>query len=102
MATNTFTILPIDTKWTIFLFCLQELNNRLTLEITRMRSCFSGETALSPLTQGKDLYELEVLTQTLHIKLTCNRYKVLLAFDTLKEVGTLHQPLASGYLWNLE
>uniref|UniRef100_A0A8C7XLY0 Myosin phosphatase Rho interacting protein n=1 Tax=Oryzias sinensis TaxID=183150 RepID=A0A8C7XLY0_9TELE len=39
----------------------QELNNRLTAEITRMRSCFSGETALSPLTQGKDLYELEVL-----------------------------------------
>ncbi|KAM4624038.1 myosin phosphatase Rho-interacting protein-like isoform 2-T3 [Polymixia lowei] len=39
----------------------QELNNRLTVEITRMRSCFSGETALSPLTQGKDLYELEVL-----------------------------------------
>ncbi|XP_051795687.1 myosin phosphatase Rho-interacting protein isoform X9 [Acanthochromis polyacanthus] len=39
----------------------QELNNRLTAEITRMRSCFSGETALSPLTKGKDVYELEVL-----------------------------------------
>ncbi|XP_038592217.1 centromere-associated protein E isoform X3 [Micropterus salmoides] len=39
----------------------QELNNRLTAEITRMRSCFSGETVLSPLTQGKDVYELEVL-----------------------------------------
>ncbi|XP_039990461.1 centromere-associated protein E isoform X2 [Xiphias gladius] len=39
----------------------QELNNRLSAEITRMRSCFSGETALSPLTQGKDVYELEVL-----------------------------------------
>ncbi|XP_054454534.1 myosin phosphatase Rho-interacting protein isoform X2 [Anoplopoma fimbria] len=39
----------------------QELNNRLTTEITRMRSCFSGETALAPLTQGKDVYELEVL-----------------------------------------
>lgn len=39
----------------------QELNNRLTAEITRMRSCISGETALSPLTQGKDVYELEVL-----------------------------------------
>lgn len=25
-----------------------------------MRSCFSGETALSPLTHGKDVYELEV------------------------------------------
>ncbi|KAM9717016.1 myosin phosphatase Rho-interacting protein isoform 3-T4 [Menidia menidia] len=39
----------------------QELNNRLTVEITRMRSCYSGETTLSPLTQGKDVYELEVL-----------------------------------------
>lgn len=39
----------------------QELNNRLTAEITRMRSCFSGETAHSPLSQGKDVYELEVL-----------------------------------------
>ncbi|XP_014888140.1 myosin phosphatase Rho-interacting protein isoform X5 [Poecilia latipinna] len=39
----------------------QELNNRLTAEITRMRSCFSGESALSPLTHGKDVYELEVL-----------------------------------------
>ncbi|XP_045558510.1 myosin phosphatase Rho-interacting protein isoform X4 [Salmo salar] len=39
----------------------QELNNRLTVEITRMRSCYSGETSLSPFTQGKDLYELEVL-----------------------------------------
>ncbi|XP_045076183.1 rootletin isoform X2 [Coregonus clupeaformis] len=39
----------------------QELNNRLTVEITRMRSCYSGETAMSPFTQGKDLYELEVL-----------------------------------------
>lgn len=38
----------------------QELNNRLSAEITRMRSCFSGETALSPLTRGKDVYELEV------------------------------------------
>uniref|UniRef100_A0A669C6I1 Myosin phosphatase Rho interacting protein n=1 Tax=Oreochromis niloticus TaxID=8128 RepID=A0A669C6I1_ORENI len=39
----------------------QELNNRLTVEITRMRSCFSGETAHSSLSQGKDVYELEVL-----------------------------------------
>ncbi|KAI5085137.1 early endosome antigen 1 isoform X5 [Silurus meridionalis] len=39
----------------------QELNNRLTVEISRMRSCYSGEKMPSPLTQGKDLYELEVL-----------------------------------------
>ncbi|KAF4087470.1 hypothetical protein AMELA_G00071110 [Ameiurus melas] len=38
----------------------QELNNRLTVEISRMRSCYSGEKTPS-LTQGKDLYELEVL-----------------------------------------
>ncbi len=31
-----------------------------------MRSCFSGETALSPLSQGKDVYELEVRVNTLH------------------------------------
>ncbi|KAI4886385.1 hypothetical protein NFI96_024779 [Prochilodus magdalenae] len=40
---------------------VQELNNRLTVEITRMRSCLSGDKVVSPLTQGKDLYELEVL-----------------------------------------
>ncbi|KAK7919724.1 hypothetical protein WMY93_011008 [Mugilogobius chulae] len=39
----------------------QELNNRLTIEINHMRSCLSGETAMSPVTQGKDVYELEVL-----------------------------------------
>ncbi|XP_060778752.1 trichohyalin isoform X3 [Neoarius graeffei] len=39
----------------------QELNNRLTVEISRMRSSYSGEKTPSPLTQGKDLYELEVL-----------------------------------------
>ncbi|XP_062848564.1 myosin phosphatase Rho-interacting protein isoform X8 [Trichomycterus rosablanca] len=39
----------------------QELNNRLTVEINRMRSCLSGEKPASALTQGKDLYELEVL-----------------------------------------
>ncbi|KAM9488650.1 myosin phosphatase Rho-interacting protein isoform 3-T3 [Clarias gariepinus] len=39
----------------------QELNNRLSVEISRMRSCYSGEKTPSPLTQGKDLYELEVL-----------------------------------------
>ncbi|KAK1162750.1 protein lava lamp-like isoform X1 [Acipenser oxyrinchus oxyrinchus] len=39
----------------------QELNNRLAAEITRLRSCHSGDGAGSPLTQGKDVYELEVL-----------------------------------------
>ncbi|XP_058891656.1 myosin phosphatase Rho-interacting protein-like isoform X2 [Acipenser ruthenus] len=40
----------------------QELNNCLAAEITRLRSCHSGDGAGSPpLTQGKDVYELEVL-----------------------------------------
>ncbi|XP_070617505.1 myosin phosphatase Rho-interacting protein isoform X3 [Erythrolamprus reginae] len=43
----------------------QELNNRLAAEITRIRTLVTGEggmeTAASPLTQGKDAYELEVL-----------------------------------------
>ncbi|XP_041085130.1 myosin phosphatase Rho-interacting protein isoform X7 [Polyodon spathula] len=39
----------------------QELNNRLAAEITRLRSSHSGDGAGSPLTQGKDVYELEVL-----------------------------------------
>ncbi|XP_063098353.1 myosin phosphatase Rho-interacting protein isoform X4 [Cavia porcellus] len=43
----------------------QELNNRLAAEITRLRTLLTGdgdgEAASSPLTQGKDAYELEVL-----------------------------------------
>ncbi|XP_039632335.1 golgin subfamily A member 4-like [Polypterus senegalus] len=39
----------------------QELNTRLAAEITRLRSCITGEGGDVPLTQGKDAYELEVL-----------------------------------------
>ncbi|XP_053220502.1 myosin phosphatase Rho-interacting protein isoform X3 [Podarcis raffonei] len=43
----------------------QELNNRLAAEITRLRTLVTGEGGIemagSPLTQGKDAYELEVL-----------------------------------------
>ncbi|XP_008582478.1 PREDICTED: myosin phosphatase Rho-interacting protein isoform X7 [Galeopterus variegatus] len=43
----------------------QELNNRLAAEITRLRTLLTGdgggEATGSPLTQGKDAYELEVL-----------------------------------------
>ncbi|XP_063286747.1 myosin phosphatase Rho-interacting protein isoform X2 [Pelobates fuscus] len=41
----------------------QELNNRLATEITRLRALVTGDGRgeLSPLTQGKDSYELEVL-----------------------------------------
>lgn len=42
----------------------QELNNRLAAEIARLRTLLTGdaggEAAGSPLTQGKDAYELEV------------------------------------------
>lgn len=45
----------------------QELNNRLAAEITRLRTLLTGEgggeAAGSPLTQGKDAYELEVSLQ---------------------------------------
>uniref|UniRef100_H3AIR9 Myosin phosphatase Rho-interacting protein n=1 Tax=Latimeria chalumnae TaxID=7897 RepID=H3AIR9_LATCH len=43
----------------------QELNNRLAAELTKLRMLLTGEAreegAGSPLTQGKDVYELEVL-----------------------------------------
>lgn len=40
----------------------QELNNRLASEITRLRNLVTGDGGdVSPLTQGKDVYELEVL-----------------------------------------
>uniref|UniRef100_A0A8D0F037 Myosin phosphatase Rho-interacting protein n=1 Tax=Strix occidentalis caurina TaxID=311401 RepID=A0A8D0F037_STROC len=46
----------------------QELNNRLAAEITRLRTLLTGEgggeAAGSPLTQGKDAYELEVSPRT--------------------------------------
>lgn len=49
----------------IFCSVPQELNNRLAAEIARLRTLLtgdtSGEAAGSPLTQGKDAYELEVL-----------------------------------------
>uniref|UniRef100_A0A672MXE2 Myosin phosphatase Rho interacting protein n=1 Tax=Sinocyclocheilus grahami TaxID=75366 RepID=A0A672MXE2_SINGR len=39
----------------------QDLNHRLNEEITRMHSCISDDKSTSSLTQGKDIYELEVL-----------------------------------------
>ncbi|NXU51575.1 MPRIP protein, partial [Turnix velox] len=51
----------------------QELNNRLAAEITRLRTLLTGEgggeAAGSPLTQGKDAYELEVSFAVLKKKL---------------------------------
>ncbi|XP_016424594.1 myosin-2 heavy chain-like isoform X5 [Sinocyclocheilus rhinocerous] len=39
----------------------QDLNHRLNEEITRMHSCISEDKSTYSLTQGKDIYELEVL-----------------------------------------
>lgn len=48
----------------VVLLFSQELNNRLAAEITQLRTLLTGEgggeAAGSPLTQGKDAYELEV------------------------------------------
>lgn len=49
--------------------CLQELNHRLNEEITRMHSCISEDKLTSSLTQGKDIYELEVQHQLCHLNL---------------------------------
>lgn len=49
--------------------CLQELNHRLNEEITRMHSCISEDKSTSSLTQGKDIYELEVQHQLRHLNL---------------------------------
>ena len=54
---------------------LQELNNRLTDEIMKIRSCFSGQTDLSPLTHGKDLYELEVQSKAPLAMCVCVRWR---------------------------
>ncbi|KAM8876114.1 myosin phosphatase Rho-interacting protein isoform 4-T4 [Synchiropus picturatus] len=54
----------------------QELNNRLTAEITRMRSCFSGDTAMLPPTQGKDVYELQVLLRIKESEVQCLKQEI--------------------------
>lgn len=58
---------PQVARLSILLCCVavsQELNNRLAAEISRLRTLLTGdaggEAAGSPLTQGKDAYELEV------------------------------------------
>ena len=61
----TLVTAPGSSESTLWLCrCLQELNNRLAAEISRLRTLLTGdaggEAAGSPLTQGKDAYELEV------------------------------------------
>lgn len=67
LVRNDFLWNPSNCVWavTVVLLCLQELNNRLAAEITRLRTLLTGdgggESTVLPLTQGKDAYELEVL-----------------------------------------
>ncbi|KAG2455432.1 MPRIP protein, partial [Polypterus senegalus] len=53
----------------------QELNTRLAAEITRLRSCITGEGGDVPLTQGKDAYELEVMPESCRLVLVLLRVK---------------------------
>lgn len=63
--------------WSVmhFVAVSQELNNRLAAEITRLRTLLTGdgdgEAASSPLTQGKDAYELEVVSPARLALLIC-------------------------------
>lgn len=60
--------------------CLQELNNRLAAEISRLRTLLTGdaggEAAGSPLTQGKDAYELEVWLRARSLQLAAHELHV--------------------------
>lgn len=60
--------------------CLQELNNRLAAEISRLRTLLTGdaggEAAGSPLTQGKDAYELEVWLRARSLQLAAHKLHV--------------------------
>ncbi|XP_071299968.1 myosin phosphatase Rho-interacting protein isoform X4 [Agelaius tricolor] len=82
----------------------QELNNRLAAEITRLRTLLTGEgggeAAGSPLTQGKDAYELEVLLrvkeseiQYLKQEISSLKDELQTALRSLKEGLTVQERL---------
>ncbi|XP_050173821.1 myosin phosphatase Rho-interacting protein isoform X6 [Myiozetetes cayanensis] len=82
----------------------QELNNRLAEEITQLRSLLmgegGGEAAGSPLTQGKDAYELEVLLrvkeseiQYLKQEISSLKDELQTALRSLKEGLTVQERL---------
>ncbi|XP_035254538.1 rootletin-like isoform X1 [Anguilla anguilla] len=64
---------------------IQELNERLTVEITRMRSCLSGEGSPAQ-AQGKDLYELEVLLRVKDSEIQYLKQEVHSLKDELQSV----------------
>ncbi|XP_060116914.1 myosin phosphatase Rho-interacting protein isoform X1 [Heteronotia binoei] len=68
----------------------QELNNRLATEITRLRALLTREggteTAGTPLTQGKDAYELEVLLRVKESEIQYLKQEISSLKDELQTV----------------
>ncbi|XP_071975927.1 myosin phosphatase Rho-interacting protein isoform X3 [Engystomops pustulosus] len=63
----------------------QELNNRLASEITRLRNLVTGEGGeVSPLTQGKDVYELEVLLRVKESEIQYQKQEISSLKDELQ------------------
>ncbi|KAM4697515.1 myosin phosphatase Rho-interacting protein [Rhinophrynus dorsalis] len=64
----------------------QELNNRLATEITRLRTLLSrdGGGDVSPLTQGKDAYELEVLLRVKESEIQYQKQEISSLKDELQ------------------
>ncbi|XP_075035284.1 myosin phosphatase Rho-interacting protein isoform X2 [Mixophyes fleayi] len=63
----------------------QELNNRLATEITRLRTLVTGDGGdVSPLTQGKDSYELEVLLRVKESEIQYQKQEISSLKDELQ------------------
>ncbi|KAM3917204.1 myosin phosphatase Rho-interacting protein isoform 11-T14 [Leptodactylus fuscus] len=63
----------------------QELNNRLASEITRLRNLVTGDGGeVSPLTQGKDVYELEVLLRVKESEIQYQKQEISSLKDELQ------------------
>ncbi|XP_041431736.1 myosin phosphatase Rho-interacting protein isoform X8 [Xenopus laevis] len=64
----------------------QELNNRLASEITRLRTLLSGDGGgdVSPLTQGKDAYELEVFLRVKESEIQYQKQEISSLKDELQ------------------
>ncbi|XP_075174516.1 myosin phosphatase Rho-interacting protein isoform X8 [Anomaloglossus baeobatrachus] len=63
----------------------QELNNRLATEITRLRNLVTGDGGeVSPLTQGKDVYELEVLLRVKESEIQYQKQEISSLKDELQ------------------
>lgn len=62
----------------------QELNNRLASEITRLRNLVTDGGEVSPLTQGKDVYELEVLLRVKESEIQYQKQEISSLKDELQ------------------